>query len=187
MRALTRIGWSWQHAAMQLEGSTAVQVSVAGTADDDLQSTNLICAESFRNSYLIGSWIGVSALITGWATLRYSVLTLAVVTLSLAFLSAIHLRSPSRVRRYRSAAHSAQGESSYGIDENGVHWEGDEGRNFTRWSAIRAFTQTPRFWRFDVVDGTCMLIPRANLSPADDAAVATAMQALAHKIKGNNV
>jgi hypothetical protein len=74
----------------------------------------------------------------------------------------------------------------YGIDENGVYYEGDVGHSFNPWSAISAFTPTPGFWLFQVVDGTALLIPRAHLTPADDAAVAVAMQRLAHKIGGGN-
>lgn len=44
----------------------------------------------------------------------------------------------------------------------------------------------PRFWRFDAVDGTAMLIPRAGLTPADDASLVAAMKSFADRVGGTD-
>ncbi|WP_373320568.1 YcxB family protein [Rhizocola hellebori] len=56
--------------------------------------------------------------------------------------------------------------------------------SLTRWKAVRAFSETPRFWRFETADGISLLIPRAGLTPADDAAVAAAMKSFAGRVGG---
>jgi len=171
---------------MQLEGASAVQVSTTWTVDDDLQSIKLSFASTFRTTNQFGTALAVTALIIGWVGIHYWIPVLCGVAFFLASMSVTLLNYPRRVRRHRRRIYSAQGEGVYGIDENGVHYEGDVGHFFNPWSAISAFTPTHGFWLFQVVDGTALLIPRAHLTPAEDAAVAVAMQRFAHKIGGGN-
>jgi hypothetical protein len=176
---------------MQLEGPGAIQVSATWTADDDLHSTNLICAETFRLSDALGVGMALlalltlgSALLSGGITFEGPARLILLVALFLGALSAWYFDATRRVRLHRRKYHSEQGESTYGLDQRGVHWEGDDGHSFARWKAVRAFTETPRFWRFDLTDCTALLIPRAGLPPADDAAIAAAMKLFAGKVGG---
>src|SRR5690349_12931819 len=114
---------------MQLEGSDAVQVSATWTTDDDLHSTNLICADMFRLSDGLGVGMALLALLTtATALLRGRMVfegperLLVFVALCLGALSFWYFGTARRVRRHRRTHHSALGESAYGLDQRGIHW-----------------------------------------------------------------